>query len=227
MRIKIESVVEEIVSNKIVVGITQRADKVKFYDEWRDALDQRLVEWVAQADFVPVPIPNNLIDIDSSNNHHHKIDKWLISVKVDALLLSGGNDIGDVENRDLTEKYLLSWAEKNKKPALGICRGMQMMGVYAGGKLIGVDGHVGTFHRLQMNNKNTQALPVTVNSYHNLALESCPDRFDILTKSEDGNLEAIKHKELPWEGWMWHPEREEQFSEIDQERFITLMNSGK
>jgi len=220
-------VVEDIVPNKIVVGITQRVDKIEHYNEWRDSLDQRLIEWVVQADFVPVPIPNNLIDIDSSNNNRHKIEKWLTSVKVDALLLSGGNNIGDIETRDLTEKYLLSWAEKNTKPVLGICRGMQMMGTYAGGKLIKVDGHVGTRHLLQVYNKYTKSLPAMVNSYHNLALECCPYRFDILGRAEDGNLEAIKHKDLPWEGWMWHPEREERFVEVDQVRFKKLMNSGK
>ena len=51
-------------------------------------------------------------------------------------------------------------------------------------------------------------------------------RLDLLAQSEDGNIEAMIHKELPWEGWMWHPEREEIFTKIDHERFVTLVNSG-
>ena len=212
---------------KIVVGVTQRVDKAESYDEWRDALDQRLIDWVVQSGFVPLPVPNTLVGIASPNSSQLILENWLNTVKIDAILLSGGNDIGDFEQRDLTEKHLLSWAKKNRKPVLGICRGMQMMGVYAGGKLKEVDGHVRTRHQLQVKNSHSQSLPKLVNSYHNLALENCPDIFQILAESEDGNIEAMKHKELPWEGWMWHPEREEQFVKINQERFKKLIASGK
>ena len=33
----------------------------------------------------------------------------------------------------------------------------------------------------------------------------------IISKSEDGEIEAIKHKNYRWLGWMWHPEREKKF----------------
>jgi len=211
----------------MIIGVTQRIDKVESYDEWRDAVDQRLIDWVVQSGFVPIPVPNILVDITSSNSSQEKLDNWLDVIKIDSVLLSGGNNIGDFEQRDLTEKYLLSWAEKHRKPVLGICRGMQIMGIYSGGRLTEVDGHVRTSHQLKMNNNNAQLLPITVNSYHNLALESCPNGFEILAKSEDGNLEAIKHKELPWEGWMWHPEREEVFEKTSQNRFINLINNNK
>ena len=38
------------------------------------------------------------------------------------------------------------------------------------------------------------------------------------------NPETLKHKKLPWEGWMWHPERDERFLEIHHERFKELIN---
>jgi len=211
----------------MIIGITQRVDKAEYYDEMRDALDQRLINWVVESGFIPVPIPNSLVDIISPKNKYTILEDWLNAVKIDALLFSGGNNIGDVEQRDLTENYLLSWAEKNRKPVLGICRGMQMMGVYAGANLIEVDGHVRTIHQLQIKNSHGQLQPRSVNSYHNLVLDNCPDSFRVLAESEDGSIEAIRHKKLPWEGWMWHPEREEKFTINDQERFNKLINNGK
>jgi N5-(cytidine 5'-diphosphoramidyl)-L-glutamine hydrolase len=211
----------------VLVGVTQRVDRVDSYEEFRDALDQRLIDWVVEIGLIPIPIPNSLVGLYLSKNKQLVLDRWLETLNIEVLILSGGNDIGDSPQRDLTENCLLSWAEKNRKPVLGICRGMQIMGVYAGGKLIKVDEHVRTRHKLEMSDNNKDIFPESVNSYHNHALKECPNTFEILAKSKDGNLEAMKHKKLPWEAWMWHPEREERFSINNQERFKRLINIGK
>ena len=211
----------------ILIGITQRIDKVKAYDEWRDSLDQRLVEWVIDAGFIPVPIPNNLVNASSESDSHPLLEQWLNLLNLNALLLSGGNDIGVAAQRDVTENFLLKWAQNHNKPVLGICRGMQMMGLYVGGKLIKVSGHVNTRHKLQYDKVSTINIVESVNSYHNYALESCPDVFSVLAKSDDGNIEAIRHRELPWEAWMWHPEREDRFLMSHLKRFKELINNGK
>ena len=133
-------------TKKKIIGITQRVDKIESHNEYRDALDQRLINWIVSLGFIAVPIPNNLVDLTLSTNLQSNIDYWLNEVGIDGIILSGGNDIGKFENRDLTEKNLLFWAEKYKKPVLGICRGMQMLGLYAGEELIEVDGHINTRH---------------------------------------------------------------------------------
>ena len=63
------------------------------------------------------------------------------------------------------------------------------------------------------------------NSFHNFALSRCSENYRILAKSEDGVIEAIRHKSLPWEGWMWHPERETTFNYEDINRIKDLFNS--
>jgi N5-(cytidine 5'-diphosphoramidyl)-L-glutamine hydrolase len=208
----------------MIVGITQRVDNIESYNEVRDALDQRLVDWILKAEFLPVLIPNRLANLDNIEIEQSIIFEWLKKMRIDVILLSGGNDIGKEPHRDLLERSLLYWAEKNKKPVLGICRGMQMLGVYFGSKLIDVKGHVGTKHKLKMNSTNKNLYPAEVNSYHNQALKDCPKEFKVIAKANDGNIEAIIHKKLPWEGWMWHPERDNEFNSYGINRIKQLFN---
>jgi putative glutamine amidotransferase len=97
---------------------------------------------------------------------------------------------------------------------------MQMMGTLAGSKLIKVSGHVRTRHCLQGGVISGEA-----NSFHDMSLESCPSGYEILAKSEDGGIEAMRHETFPWEGWMWHPEREERFDPRDIQRLRNLFGA--
>lgn len=209
-------------SRAVIVAVSQRVDIVAGRDEQRDALDQRLIAFLLQSDAVPIPVPNGLFMETSTGQANHQIfDAWLGQVKPHAVVLSGGNDIGECRDRDLTEAALLDYAQKYGLPVLGICRGMQMMGVWAGGHLAKVDGHVRSHHRLQIFDQ-TAAWPLEVNSYHNWSLTECPEGFVVEARSEDGAIEAIRHAHLPWEGWMWHPEREPVFSAADVGRVRKL-----
>lgn len=191
-----------------VVAVSQRVDMYPQRSETRDALDQRLVGFLLGAGFIPVPVPNGLPPVS--------LDHWLAAVSPQALVLSGGNDIGQCPARDLVEAQLLDHARSGNLPVLGICRGMQMLGHWSGGELKPVTGHVRTRHRL------SGRIVAEVNSYHNLALADCPQGFEVLARSEDGEIEAIRHLQLPWEGWMWHPEREADFAEHDIQRIKQL-----
>jgi len=209
---------------KIIV--TQRIDHIEDYKETRDALDQQLSKWLIQADLLPVPISNQLFRLlngeDAQLNKQPMIQNWLSAIEPDGLLLSGGNDIGEYPERDATEYYLLDWAKKNNIPVLGICRGLQIMASWAGSKLVKVKNDVNIRHRLIFN-KKTCNYPNEVNSFHNWALVDCPNNFIITARSEDKTIEAIKHRSLPWEAWMWHPERESTFDKNNMNCFIDLL----
>ena len=63
------------------------------------------------------------------------------------------------------------------------------------------------------------ALRETVITVLNISL---PQTLRNNSCSGDGEIEAIRHLSLPWEGWMWHPERERVYSQDDVSRFLKL-----
>jgi len=201
-----------------LVAVSQRVDHFPERNETRDALGQRLITFLRVAGFIPVPVPNGLYKVLPDGRYDPEtLAAWLATVKPQAFVLSGGNDIGQCRERDLTESWLLDHASQHQMPLLGICRGMQMMAHWAGTGLHPVLGHVRTRHRL------TGEIAGEANSYHGFALTTCPVDFEVLARSEDGEIEAIGHRSLPWEGWMWHPEREENFVERDIQRLKALL----
>jgi putative glutamine amidotransferase len=204
-----------------VVAVSQRVDVWADRGERRDALDQRLCLWLVTAGCVPVPVPNSLMVAGDAGELW--LQRWLEAVKPDAVLLSGGNDIGGAPERDNTERSLLAYAKDQALPVLGICRGMQMMGVWAGASLVPVERHAGTQHQLQVV-EGPDEWPSTVNSFHNFALSDCPPGFAVSARAGDGTIEAMCHAHLPWEGWMWHPERERDFSLTDIDRLRALFH---
>lgn len=192
------------------VVVSQRIDVIQARNETRDCLDHRLLHFIHEANAIGIPAPNVYI----GSNY---IPRWLEVVKPYAIVLSGGNDIGLHKDRDMTEMALLDYAYKNTLPVLGICRGMQMIATWAGEELKPVTGHVNTRHNI------FGTIEREVNSYHNFTLRKLPQGFELLAYDNKGEIEAIKHIDLKWEGWMWHPEREKSFSVQDLTRFQALI----
>lgn len=189
-------------TKQVRIGITTRVMQTTKHNEFRDCLAH---DW---SRFLMTALPNAAWLLLPNLGEKHIVDyceRWGIN----RLILTGGDDIGTFNIRDETELKLLNWANTTRIQVLGICRGMQLMGLNAGATLKSVDAHVCTQHNL------SGKIAGKANSFHNYALSSCPAGFEVTAYSEDGEIEAIRHASLPWEGWMWHPEREATIQERD------------
>jgi len=197
------------------IAITQRIDFIKSRNEYRDSIDQRLVKLLIDLGHHPILVSNILF----KSRREEPFYKWLSKIKPEGIILSGGNNIYEYKNRDETEIYLYKWATSKKLPILGICRGMQMIGVINGVKLKKIKNHVNQYHYV-INKKNKKYLK---NSFHDYSLISCPNGFEVMSKSVDNQIESIKHKKEKIIGIMWHPEREKKLS-LDDSKILNIFN---
>ncbi|MBI3502806.1 MAG: gamma-glutamyl-gamma-aminobutyrate hydrolase family protein [Bacteroidetes bacterium] len=169
--------------------------------------------------------------------------------KCDGIVLSGGEDVHpkyygkpsymkkkdelklDVnEERDKFELKVIDKAVKNKKPILGICRGLQIANVYFGGTLI-PDLKEKTKIRHSKNEGYDQTHEVKVeegsclsaiinsesgivNSAHHQSAEKIGRGLKATATDSEGIVEAIEYKNPKNKPFLllvqWHPERMKQ-----------------
>ena len=197
------------------VLITQRVDFVGAYEEHRDALDQRWIDLLLQANLIPTIVPNNIEYVEHLIRH----------AAFEGVVLTGGNSLerndGDSRSRDAVESGILDHAIRQGIPVLGVCRGMQVIQSFFKVQLHKVSNHVASRHTLQKieHGKLSKLLDEmgTVNSYHNYGslASNRVEPLRNLAKSPDGNIEAVEHVYLPIYGIMWHPEREQHYRSHD------------
>jgi anthranilate synthase component 2 len=104
-----------------------------------------------------------------------------------------------------------------KLPILGVCLGHQSIGQALGGKIVRAQRQMhGKASTLRTDQRGVfKGLPAefSVIRYHSLVIEpaSCPPSLEVTARSEDGEIMAVRHRELagtktPLEGVQFHPE---------------------
>lgn len=163
-----------------------------------------------------------------------------IMARLDGLLLPGGTDVsplfyGEQPIKEVTltrlsddqfEAAMIQAAIEQKKPILGICRGMQILNAALGGSLyqdIHVQNAACLSHRQDsaIREEGTHTITITqgsnlerimksttalVNSYHHQAVKRAGKGLNITAVADDGIIEACESSDGTLIGVQWHPE---------------------
>jgi putative glutamine amidotransferase len=209
-----------------LIGITCYVERARWgaWDMPAALLPYWYVEQVAATGALPVLLPPGTAEAGE------------VLRRLDGLVLAGGADVdpgrygeephpetaGIRPDRDAGEFALLAEALRRDLPVLGICRGMQVMAVHAGGRLIqhlpdtvGHQGHrpePGTFGthgaRFVPGSLVAALLGETaeVNSHHHQGVADA-GTLTVTGWADDGSVEAVEDPTRRFAlGVQWHPE---------------------
>lgn len=168
--------------------------------------------------------------------------------RVQGLILTGGDDpateafgekthasaVIEHADRQAFDEALLREAWRRDIPTLGVCLGMQMMALIAGGSLDqhlpeGVPTHAdhagGRAHEVRPVVSPTVVPAGLVASSHHQAVRH-PGSMRVVARAHDGVIEAIDDPTRRfWLGVQWHPERTE-FAELGSGLFARLVRAA-
>jgi putative glutamine amidotransferase len=197
-------------------------------------MNQRYYEAVAAAGGAPVLIPL-LEDIDALRAAYEACGGILIPGGVDMDPATYGEapheKLGRIDpDRDRVELQLTRWCIEDKKPLLGLCRGLQVINVAQGGTLFQdldaqLEGGIRHdyfptygFERDHLSHEvavepssrlrslvDLDQLPV--NSMHHQGVKQLGKGLVVCARASDGLIEAVESTNGHWMvGVQWHPE---------------------
>jgi putative glutamine amidotransferase len=215
------------VSHSPLIGLTTYREQAAWgvWDQRADLLPAQYAEAVVACGGVPVLLPPQPAEGAAA-----------VVARLDGLVVSGGADVdpqrygatphprtaGWRPDRDAWEVALLDAAEAAGLPVLGVCRGMQLMAVHAGGTLdqhtpdlVGHDDHSpggDAFGAVAVRTEPGSRLAalvgeaVTVNCHHHQSVATHPG-LRAVARAADGTLEAVEAEgDRFCVAVQWHPE---------------------
>lgn len=147
------------------------------------------------------------------------------------IVITGGFSKGKLDD------YLIEYALTNHLSLLGICQGMQSMGLYhTNQNLEKVENHhkkEGYQHEVKLLESNLSSIleknTVMVNTYHYEMVNSSKE-FQVVGYSSDGVIEALENPNHKFQiGVQWHPERMLSYDRDSAklfQRFIDSLNEN-
>lgn len=212
-----------------VIGLTTYRERATWgvWDTAADVLHAQYADAVLAAGGIPVLLP--------PASASDRVARDVID-RLDGLVVTGGADVSPRRYGQEPERHTVSWREDRDAwevalvraadevglPTLGVCRGMQLMAVAAGGSLhqhtpdlVGHEHHnpgADAFGDTRVTTAEGSSLrrllgdTVRVGCHHHQTVDSHPG-FAATAWADDGSLEAM---ELPGDRFclavQWHPE---------------------
>nr|WP_207618607.1 gamma-glutamyl-gamma-aminobutyrate hydrolase family protein [Streptococcus equi] len=233
---------EKVVS-KTIIGITANQRVTKALDNLPCSYAPTgFIEAVTRSGGLPLLLP--IGDEAAAKSYVAMVDK---------IILIGGQHVdpkyyhekraaldGDFSpQRDIFELAIIKEALAQKKPILGICRGMQLMNVALGGSLNQhIEGHwqktaSDCLSQEIVIEKTSPLYPIygpraLINSFHHQSLKQVAEDLRVIARDpNDGTIEAVIscNPDIPFLGVQWHPELLQAIREEDLRLFDWFIHS--
>jgi GMP synthase (glutamine-hydrolysing) len=156
---------------------------------------------------------------------------WLASSRADALVLSGSDrSVLDPLPWIREEQEVVREAARRGVPVLGVCFGHQLIAGAFGATIVRKPKRVGIF---TVDVVRADPILGSVGStlrapeQHGEHVACVPDGFDVLARSAECDIEAMRHRDAPLYGVQFHPcyegdvvDEDEAWSGFDEARFV-------
>lgn len=219
---------EGIQYNNLHALITQR-EGVNQYGDATDVLESAYIRFYELMGFIPRPVSN-----------HTKNFERLFDEKIDLLIVVGGGALDpkwyDREheeelqpNRDRTEEKMIKYCIEHGIPIIATCRGMQYINVLFGGRLfyhphLPAERQRGRDHRVHL---LTEDRDIFVNNFHQDVIYEdglAPCFTPMAIDEENHVVEAYYSEDMKLLALQWHPEREFETLEAEEETRRIIVN---